>query len=79
MEVLVGGAPIRPTAIYACATVDFVAIQGPEKYLGFVPQNVYDHSIVLSHAVEQAVRSGGVVTAAIEGRLIVDDAARERR
>lgn len=79
LEMRVDGAPLRPEATYTCATISFVAVQAPERYLGFVPSGVWDHSVLCCEAVEQAVRARAVTADAIEGRLVFDEAKGERR
>jgi 2',3'-cyclic-nucleotide 2'-phosphodiesterase (5'-nucleotidase family) len=79
MDAYVGGAPLQPEGSYTCATIDFVAVQGPQKYLGFVPRDVYDHSVLCSHAVEQAARASVVARSTVQGRLVLDAAEGERR
>ncbi|MBN1424610.1 bifunctional metallophosphatase/5'-nucleotidase [Candidatus Fermentibacteria bacterium] len=72
METALAGMPIKPDSIYKCATVDFVASAHSQRYLGMVPSDVYDHSILLSSAVERAVRAKASLGSVVEGRLVLD-------
>lgn len=61
--VLVGGQPVDPEARYTVATVDFIAQSQPEKYLGFVPDNVDMLGSALAPVImEAAARLGTIET-----------------
>ncbi len=70
-EIRVGGLPLDPDARYRCATVDFVALRSPLRYLGLVPDGVEDHAVVLSEAVASVAGSEGLSTS-VEGRLVLE-------
>lgn len=78
VEIMVAGMPLQLDSAYRCATVDFVATGHPQRYLGMVPGEVYDHAILLSSAIERAVRAQVTLGSAIEGRLVIDGASVKR-
>ena len=55
------GLPVRPEKTYTVATVDYVALSQPEKYLGFRPVNVQGAGSVLTDAIMMDVEKTGII------------------
>ncbi len=65
----VGGKEIDPARRYTVATVDFVGVSQPAKYLGIVPDSVESLGVTLTNRVLEAVEKSGVMKAPREDRV----------
>lgn len=57
-------------AIYTVASVDYVAISLPEKYLGYRPDNVRATGSTLTEAIMLDVQNEGIVTPPVGERMV---------
>lgn len=69
MEAEIGGKPIDPSAVYDGVSVDFVLLSQGEKYMGFIPDDIYRTGHLLNDLVAKAVEEAGSVENRVEGRI----------
>jgi 2',3'-cyclic-nucleotide 2'-phosphodiesterase (5'-nucleotidase family) len=68
-ELLVGGRPVDPRAIYLGATSDYILESQAERYLGFIPEGIECTSQSIFDVLCDAAARTSPVAARVEGRI----------